>query len=113
MAVTVQRMDVAPVPARQRLCPHCHSLAQTASERCPHCRRRYRRPTFAAAAALALLTAAVILGVALMLSAFGSTLEDELDSQVTTVQRDFDRDVQDLERRIERELDERLGAPAP
>ena len=107
-------MDVAPVPARQRLCPHCHSFAQTADERCPYCRRRYRRNTLAAAAALAAVTAAVILGgVALLLTSFGRTLEDELDSQVTTVQRDFDRDVQGLERRIERELDARLGAPAP
>lgn len=107
-------MDVAPVPARQRLCPHCHSFAQTADERCPYCRRRYRRSTLAAAVALAAVAAAVILGgVALLLTSFGGTLEDELDSQVTTVQRDFDRDVQGLERRIERKLDERLGAPAP
>ena len=107
-------MDVAPVPARQRLCPHCHSFAQTADDRCPYCRRRYRRHTLAAVAAVAAVTAAVVLGgVALMLASFGGTLEDELDNQVSTVQRDFDRDVQDLQRRIERELDERLGTPAP
>ena len=107
-------MDVAPVPARQRLCPHCHSFAQTADERCPHCRRRYRRRTLAAAAALAAVTATVILGgVALLLASFGDALGSELDGQVTSVQRDFDRDVEGLERRIERELDERLGPGTP
>ena len=107
-------MDVAPVPARQRLCPRCRSLAQTAGERCPYCRGRYRRHPLAAAAAIAAATAAIVLvGVALMLGAFGDALEDELDTQVQSVQRDFDRDVQGLERRIGRELDERLGPAAP
>jgi len=48
-----------------------------------------------------------------MLSAFGDELDRELDDQVEVVQRDFDRDVGQLERRIARELDERLPAPPP
>jgi hypothetical protein len=108
-------MDVAPTPARQRLCPHCHSFANTPDERCPYCRRRYRRRPVAAMAAIAAVTSAVVLGgVALMLAAFGTTLRSELDSQVTTVQRDFDRNVGRLQRDIQRSLDQRLGpAGAP
>ena len=56
-----------------------------------------------------ILFAVVILGgVYYMLIQFGDELDSELDSQVRTVQRDFDGDVRRLQRDIERELDERL-----
>jgi uncharacterized protein YdgA (DUF945 family) len=68
-----------------------------------------------AVAAMLVVTAAVVLGgVWYMLTVFGDELEEELDRQVETVQRDFDRDVRglerDIQRRFERELDERLPA---
>jgi hypothetical protein len=68
-----------------------------------------------AVAAMLVVTAAVVLGgVWYMLTVFGDELEKELDSQVETVQRDFDRDTRalerDIERRFERALDERLPA---
>ena len=56
-----------------------------------------------------LITAAVVLGgVYYMLTAFGDELDGQLENEVDTVQRDFDRDVRRLQRDIERQLDERL-----
>jgi hypothetical protein len=60
-------------------------------------------------AVLLVLFAVVILGgVYSMLTRFGDELDSELDSQVRTVQRDFDGDVRRLQRDIERQLDDRL-----
>ena len=95
-----------------RVCPHCSTIARTTEARCPYCRRAYRRrsPLPALLAALALAVGVTLGGVALMLQSFGDSLDRELEEQVDVVQRDFDRDVQRLERRIEEALDERLGA---
>ena len=46
-----------------------------------------------------------------MLQSFGDSLDTELEDQVDVVQRDFDRDVRGLERKIEEELDRRFPAP--
>ena len=106
----------APPPqAPQRLCPRCSTIARTVEPECPFCHASYtRRGPYAAIAAATLLTiAATLAGVALLLSAFGDTLDQELEDQVETVQRDFDRDVRGLERRILDELDARLPAVPP
>ena len=97
----------------QRACPHCSTIATTTEARCPFCHRAYRRrsPLPALLAALALAVAVTLAGVALMLQSFGDELDSELEEQVDVVQRDFDRDVRGLERRIEEELDRRLGPP--
>ena len=63
-------------------------------------------------AMLLLFAAGILAGVALMLTAFGDELETELDDQVQVVQRDFEREVNGLERELKRELDRRLG-PSP
>lgn len=99
----------------QRVCPRCSTIARTVEPECPFCRRSYtRRGPWPAIAAAALLTIATTLaGVALMLAAFGDALETELDDQVSTVERSFDRDVQQLERRILREIEARLPSAAP
>ena len=96
-----------------RVCPHCSTIAPTSEARCPYCRRSYRRrsPLPALLAALAVAVGVTLGGVALMLQSFGDALDRELEEQVEVVQRDFDRDVQRLERRIEEEPDERLPAP--
>ena len=103
-----------PAQPPQRACPRCSTIARTADAHCPLCGRSYtRRSPVPAIAALLLLSVAVILaGFALMLATFGDELEGELDDQVDVVQRDFDRDVRGLERRIEEKLDERLPAPS-
>ena len=97
----------------ERVCPHCSTIAPTSEARCPYCRRAYRRrsPLPALLAALALAVGVTLGGVALMLQSFGDLLDRELEEQVDVVQRDFDRDVRRLERKIEDELDRRLPAP--
>ncbi|HEV2814351.1 MAG TPA: hypothetical protein VGW10_13940 [Solirubrobacteraceae bacterium] len=97
----------------QRVCPHCSSIARTGEARCPFCRGSYRRRSALPAylAALVLGVGATLGGVALMLQSFGDSLARELEEQVDVVQRDFDRDVRRLERKIEEELDRRLPAP--
>lgn len=96
----------------QRVCPHCSTVAYTAAARCPYCGGGYRRRVLGAVAAMLVTTAVVVLGgVYLLLVEFGDTLDSELDRQVTTVQRDFDRDVRDLQRDIREELDRRFPVP--
>ena len=99
--------------AMQRVCPDCSTISATAEARCPHCRARYRRrsPLPAFLVALLLATGATLGGTLLMLQSFGDSLDQELEEQVDIVQRDFDRDVRRLERKIEDELDRRLPAP--
>jgi hypothetical protein len=101
----------------QRVCPHCATLAYSAEPRCPFCGRSYRRRIVLPVAAMLLVTAAVVLGgVALMFVAAGDELDRRIDRQVEGVQDDFSSDVDRLERRIRRQLDERLPAtptPAP
>lgn len=95
----------------QRVCPHCATLAYTADRRCPYCRRAYRRHPLVAVAAMLLVTAAAVLGgVAYMLTVFGDEVDSELDRQVRTVQDDFSRDVRGLRGDIRRELERRLPA---
>ena len=96
----------------QRACPHCSTIARTTEPRCPYCRRAYRRrsPLTAFIVVLVLAVGVMLGGTALMLQSFGDELDQELDDQGDVVQRDFDRDVRDLERRIEQELDERFPA---
>ena len=96
----------------QRLCPRCSTIARTVEPECPFfaTSSTRRRPCDAAAAAVLLAVATTLAGLALMLSTFGDALDEELDDQVQVVERDFDREVRGLERRILRELDERLPA---
>ena len=102
-------MAVSTSATPQRVCPHCATVAYTGAGRCPYCRRSYKRRTLPAIAAMLLLTAALVLGgVYYLLTEFGRELDSELDRQVRTVQRDFSRDVEGLERGIRRELDQRL-----
>ena len=118
--VLVQRRDdvrvtaSSPAPAQpQRLCPRCSTLARTVETHCPYCAGAYRRRGLGPIAAmLAAATAVVLVAVALMFVAFGDQLDGELDDSVELVQRDLDGDVRRLERRLVRELDERLPAPA-
>ncbi|HEX8102473.1 MAG TPA: hypothetical protein VF533_07675 [Solirubrobacteraceae bacterium] len=95
----------------QRVCPRCATVAFTAAARCPYCGGSYRRRPLGAVAAMLAVTAAVVLGgVYLMLVQFGDTLDSELDDQVETVQRDFDRQLRGLQREIREELDRRFPA---
>ncbi len=101
-------------PAPQRVCPHCSTLAATPDPHCPWCGRSYRRRILPGVAGLLALAVALTLGgMALMLTAFGDTLDRELDDSVTIVQRDLDRDIRRVERTITEEVEQigrQLGA---
>ena len=93
----------------QRICPNCARIAHTDDRRCPFCGRAYTRRLLPKLALLLVVFAAGILGgVAAMLAAFGDRLETELDTRVTTVQRDLDRSVQQLGDDVREEIDRRL-----
>jgi hypothetical protein len=97
----------------QRVCPHCATIAYSAEPDCPFCGRSYRRRVLPGVAALLFVTAVVILGgVALMLVAAGQEFDRRTNRQIDRVQGQFGRDVDRLERRIQRELDQRLP-PTP
>jgi hypothetical protein len=102
-------------PPPQRVCPHCARVAYATERRCPYCRRRYRRRTLPAIAGMLLVFAAVILGgVYFMLVSAGDRIEDRVDEQVEGAQREFDRSLDDFERRMQQELERRAGeAPTP
>lgn len=107
-------MATSPGQARQRVCPHCSTIAVTPERKCPWCRRSYRRRTLPWIATLALLqTALTIAAVAFLLTTFGDALETELDDQVEVVQRDFEQELDGLEARFRRELRSELDARLP
>ncbi len=100
--------------ALQRVCPHCSTIAVTASRSCPFCRRSYHRRLLPWIAALALLqTVVMVVALAVLLTRVGNDLQDELDRQVSTVQRDLDRQVGGLDIRVRRELRRELDARLP
>ena len=102
-------------PPPQRVCPHCARVAYATERRCPYCRRRYRRRTLPAIAGMLLVFAAVILGgVYFMLVSAGDRIADRVVEQVEGAQREFDRSLDDFERRMQQELERRAGeAPTP
>jgi hypothetical protein len=103
----VTRPPTAAAP--QRVCPHCARIAHTDAKRCPFCGRGYKRRTLAWVALMLVVFAAGILGgVALMLAAFGDRLETELDTRVTTVQRELDESVRQIGEDVQGEIERRL-----
>lgn len=83
---------------------------------CPTCGRSHRPRSGAGAIAALLLVQAVLVlgGVLYMLGAFGDELDATLDDQVETVQSDIQRDLDRVRRgvvrELRRELDARLGS---
>ena len=98
----------------QRVCPRCARIAHTDERRCPFCGHGYRRRTLAWVALLLIVFAAGILGgVAAMLAAFGDRLENELDTRVTTVQRELDDSVRQIGEDLQGEIERRLPQSGP
>ena len=85
-----------------------HSLGGVAARHPAQASPRTGRILAGVAVMLVLFAVVILGGVYYMLTQFGDELDSELDSQVRTVQRDFDGDVRRLQRSIERELDDRL-----
>jgi hypothetical protein len=107
-------MPPSPGAPPQRVCPHCATIAYSAEKHCPFCGRSYSRHILPGVAALLLVTAAIVLGgVYAMFVAAGNEFDRRIDRQVKSVQDDFGRDVDRLDRRIQRQLDQRLPAATP
>jgi hypothetical protein len=103
-----------PPQVRERVCPHCASLATSAERRCPWCGRSYSRHTLAGVAAMLAVTVAVVLGgVAYMLTVFGDEVDQTLNRESGRIQREFDDNVGDLQKDIRSELDQRLPSVTP
>jgi hypothetical protein len=93
----------------QRVCPHCARIAHTDARRCPFCGRGYKRRLLTSIALLLVVFAAGILGgMAAMVAAVGDRVEDEVDRQVNTVQRELDRSVRSVGEDLADRVDERL-----
>jgi hypothetical protein len=101
----------------QRVCPHCARIAHTDARRCPFCGRGYKRRLLSAIALMLVVFALGILGgMAAMVAAVGNRVENEVDRQVGTVQRDLDRSVRRVGDDLAQRLDQRLrqnGVAAP
>ncbi len=107
-------MATPPAQALQRVCPHCATISVTAERNCPWCRRSYRRRLLPYLALFAAVQTAVTIGaVAVLLTVFGDTLNTELDKQVTTVQRDFETQLDGLDEQVRRELRKELDQRLP
>ncbi len=108
----VSTTQAAPVP--QRLCPHCASVAVTAAPKCPWCGRSYRRSSILPAiVALLLVQSALVIGVVLYaLSGTGDSVQTQVDDGIVQIQKEIDRQVDDVDatvrQELRRELDRRL-----
>jgi hypothetical protein len=99
-------------PPVQRVCPHCARISYDSGRRCPDCGRSFRRSIVLPIAALLTVFAVVVLGgVFLMLVAFGTEMEDTLDSEVERVERELERNFDGIEDSVREELDRRLPEP--
>ena len=103
----------------ERVCPLCSTIARTADSHCPYCANPYRRVPRGGVGpltlvALLLVHAALVLGGFLVIVLeFGDTLEQELDRQVSVVQRDIEEDLDGVVRDLKREVTEQLDARLP
>jgi hypothetical protein len=63
------------------------------------------------AAMLTIFAVVVLGGMYLMLVAFGTEMEDQLDSEVQRVERELERNFDGIQRDVREELDRRLPEP--
>ncbi|HYI19158.1 MAG TPA: hypothetical protein VD836_10640 [Solirubrobacteraceae bacterium] len=106
-------MPQAPGEAVQKVCPHCSTLSFTGAPHCPWCGGGFTRRLWPALLLTGLITAALTLGgTTLLLIRTGEELDAALDDEVTRVERDLDRNFDDIRQSVREELDARLP-PAP
>ena len=104
-------MDQPPV---QRVCPHCARISYDSGRRCPYCGRGFRRSVVLPIATMLTVFAVIVLGgVYLMLVAFGTEMDDTLDSEVQRVERELERNFDGIEDSVREELDRRLPEATP
>ncbi len=89
----------------QRVCPHCATVSRTRADRCPWCRRAYRRrPGLALAATAAVSVLATVLAITAILTATGDEIDRELSRDVTAIENRIDREVSRAQEEIEAEV---------
>ena len=102
-------MDQPPV---QRVCPHCARISYDSGRRCPYCGRGFRRSVVLPIAAMLTVFAVLVLGgMYAMLVAFGNELDDQLDREVTRVERELEQNFDGIQEDVREELDRRLPEP--
>src|SRR5215211_7874566 len=104
-------MHQAPGEAAQKVCPHCSTLSLTGAPHCPWCGRGFVRRLWPALLLTGLITAALTLaGTTFLLLRTGEELDATLDEEVTRVERDLERNFDDIRQSVREELDARLPA---
>jgi hypothetical protein len=108
-------VDDGPTQPVQRVCPHCARISYDEGRRCPYCGRGFRRGSglLPIAAMLAVFAAVVLGGTALMLLAAGREVDEQLDREVQRVERELERNFDGIQRDVREELDRRLPEPTP
>ena len=102
-------MDQPPV---QRVCPHCARISYDSGRRCPYCGRGFRRSVVLPIATMLTVFAVLVLGgMYAMLVAFGNELDDQLDREVTRVERELEQNFDGIQEDVREELDRRLPEP--
>ena len=101
-------------PPVQRVCPHCARISYDSGRQCPFCGRSFRRSLILPLATMLTVFALVVLGgMYAMLVAFGTEMEDQLDREVTRVERELESEFDGIQEDVREELDRRLPEPSP
>jgi hypothetical protein len=99
-------------PPVQRVCPHCARISYDSGRRCPYCGRSFRRSILLPIALLLTVFALVVLGgTYAMLVVAGREVDEQLDREVQRVERELERNFDGIEDSVREELDRRLPAP--
>jgi hypothetical protein len=101
-------------PPVQRVCPHCARISYDSGRRCPYCGRSFRRSLVLPVAAMLTVFALVVLGgMFALLVAFGNEMDEQLDREVTRVERELESNFDGIQEDVREELDRRLPEPTP
>ncbi|MBE2320881.1 hypothetical protein DVA67_033290 [Solirubrobacter sp. CPCC 204708] len=90
----------------QRVCPKCARISWATGPQCPYCTANFRRSGGVAPWMLVVTALVVLAGVGLM---FYITVQ-EVDDRVNSVRGEIDRNFQQLQTDVRRELDARIPA---
>jgi RNA polymerase subunit RPABC4/transcription elongation factor Spt4 len=105
-------MNQAPGEAVQKVCPRCSTLAYTGDRHCPWCGGSYKRRLWPALlVAVIVQTALIAAGAAFAGGLAADELDTRLDREVNRVERDLDRQFEQVQTSVREELDRRLPAP--
>lgn len=93
----------------QRVCPKCARISWATGPQCPYCRARFARPPGVRPWMLVATAAVVLLGVLAMFLIAADRFED----RVADVNRQVERQLNDIRDDVRKELNEQGGATTP